>query len=191
MLEQEKEIEVFKKNLLKCARRGPSARVRDTKDRAQQIQVSKDFANIFDDEEDVLLEATQGNNPTMHIPKTQAKHRAPKKRFATKPPGKAPPRKAKKKEEKCNESALEAKLELVMEVTDSELSTGWENKIDNPPMVVAPSWRIMKCRGCKQPITQQDKEFPHSFVIHRRGVVSYFNKLHKLTVSRTFTSISA
>ena len=178
MLEQEKEIELFERNLLKCAGRGPSARVSDTKDRAQQIQVAEDFANIFDDEEDVLLEATQENKPSMHIPKAQAKHRVPKKRFAMKPPGKAPPRKGKKKEQKCDESALEAKLALAMEVTDSKLSTGRKNKIDNPPMVVASSWRISKCRGCKQPIIQQDKEFPHGFVIRRRGVVGYFNKLH-------------
>ena len=90
MLEQEKEIELFERNLLKCAGRGPSAGMRDAKDRAQQIQVAKDFANIFDDEEDVLLEANQGNNPDMHIPMARSKHRAPKKRFATKPPGKAP-----------------------------------------------------------------------------------------------------
>ena len=173
MLEQEKEIELFERNLLKCAGRGLSARVHDAKDRAQQIQVAEDFVNIFDDEEDVLLEATQGNNPAMHIPKAWAKHRAPKKRFAMKPLGKAPPRKGKKKEENCDESALQAKLALAMEVTDSELSTGRKNKIDNPPMIVA-----SKCRGCKQPIMQQDKEFPHSFVIHRRGVVGYFNKLH-------------
>ena len=178
MLEQEKEIELFERNLLKCAGRGPLAGVRDAKDRAQQIQVAEDFANIFDDEEDVLLEANQGNNPAMHIPLARSKHRMPKKRFATKPLGKAPTRKGKKKEEKCDESALQGKLALAMEVTDSELTTGRKNRVDNPPMLVSASWRIAKCRGCKQAITAQDKEFPHSFVICRRGVVGYFNKLH-------------
>ena len=67
---------------------------------------------------------------------------------------------------------------MAMEVTDSKLTTGRKNKIENPPMVVHSSWRIAKCRGCKKGITQQDKEFPHSFVICRRGVVGYFNKLH-------------
>ena len=57
MLEQEKEIELFERNLLKCAGRGLSAGVHGAKDRAQQIQVAEDFANFFDDEEDVLLEA--------------------------------------------------------------------------------------------------------------------------------------
>ena len=65
-----------------------------------------------------------------------------------------------------------------MEVTDSELTTGQKNRVDNPPMLVSSSWRIVKCRGCKQAITAQDKEFPHSFVICRRGVVGYFNKIH-------------
>ena len=178
MLEQEKEIQLFERNLLKCAGRGPSAGVRDAKDRAQQIQVAEDFANIFDDEDDVLMEANQGNNPAKHIPLAREKHRAPKKRFSTKPPGKAPARKSKKSEEKCDESALQEKLTMAMEVTDSELTTGRKNKIENPPMVVHSSWRIAKCRGCKKAITQQDKDFPHSFVIRRRGVVGYFNKLH-------------
>ena len=155
----------------------PSAGMRDAKDRAQQIQVAEDFANIFDDEEDVLLEANQGNNPDMHIPMARSKHRAPKKRFSTKPSGKAP-RKGKKYEEKCDESALQGKLALAMEVTDSELTTGRKNRVDNPPMLVSSSWRIVKCRGCKQAITAQDKEFPHRFVIRRRGVVGYFNKIH-------------
>ena len=35
MLEQEKEIELFDRNLLKCAGRGQSAGVRNSKDRAQ------------------------------------------------------------------------------------------------------------------------------------------------------------
>ena len=178
MLEQEKEIELFERNLLKCAGRGPSAGMRDAKDRAQQIQVAEDFANIFDDEEDVLLEANQGNNPDMHIPMARSKHRAPKKRFSTKPLGKVPTRKGKKYKEKCDESTLQRKLGLAMEVTDSELTTGRKNRVDNPPMLVSSSWRIVKCRGCKQAITAQDKEFPHSFVIRRRGVVGYFNKIH-------------
>ena len=178
MLEQEKEIELFKRNLLKCARRGPSPGVHDAKDRAQQIQVVEDFANIFDDEEDVLLEANEGNKPAMHIPLARSKHRAPKKRFAIKLLGKAPTRKGKKKEENCDESALQAKLALAMEVTDSELTTGRKNRIENPPILVSSSWRIAKYRGCKQAITPQGKEFPHSFVICRRGVVGYFNKLH-------------
>ena len=178
ILEQEKEIELFERNLLKCAGRGPSAGVHDAKDRAQQIQVVEDFANIFDDEEDVLLEANQGNNPAIHIPLARSKHRVPKNRFATKPPGKAPTRKGKKKEEKCDESALQGKLALAMEVTDSELTTDRKNRVDNPPMLVSASWRIVKYQGCKQAITAQDKEFPHSFVIRRRGMVGYFNKLH-------------
>ena len=101
----------------------------------------------------------------MHIPLARSKHRAPKKRFTTKPLGKAQTRKGKKKEENCNESALQAKLALAMEVTDSKLTTGQKNRIENPPILVSSSSRIAKCRGCKQAITLQDKEFPHSFVI--------------------------
>ena len=67
MLEQEKEIELFERNLLKCAGHGQLAGVRNSKDRAQQIKVAEDFVNILDHEEDVLAEAEQGNKPSMFI----------------------------------------------------------------------------------------------------------------------------
>ena len=140
-----KKSSCFKRNLLKCAGRGPSAGVRDAKDRAQQIQWPEDFANIFDDEDDVLLEANQGNNPDMHIPMARSKHRTPKKRFSTKPPGKHQQEKGKSTKKKCDETCTTRKLALAMEVTDSELTTGWQNRVDNPPMLVSSSWRIVKC----------------------------------------------
>ena len=65
--------------MLKCVSRGQLAGVRNSKDRVQQIKVSEDFVNILDHEEDVLAEAEQGNNPSMFIPKSDAKHRAPKR----------------------------------------------------------------------------------------------------------------
>ena len=79
------------------------------------MKVAEDFVNILDHEEDVLAEAEQGNNPAMYIPKSQAKHRAPKKRFTTKKPTGAPPRKVKKAQEVEDLSQiLEEKLAMVM-----------------------------------------------------------------------------
>ena len=179
MLEQEKEIELFERNLLKCAGRGQSAGVRNSKDRVQQIKVAEDFVNILDHEEDVLAEAKQGNNPSMFIPKSDAKHRAPKKRFTTKKPTGGPQRKLKKAQEVEDLSQkLEEKLAMAMRVCDSELTSMLHNKIDIPPMLIYATWRITKCRGCKKSITDEDKASPHSFVLRRCGVVGYFNKLH-------------
>ena len=179
MLEQEKEIELFERNLLKCVGCGQSAGVRNSKDRAQQIKVGEDFVNILDHEEDVLAEAEQGNNPSMFIPKIDAKHRAPKKRFTTKKPTGGPQRKVKKAQEVEDLSKkLEDKLAMAMRVCDSELTSTWHNKIDNPPMLIYATWRITKCRGCNKSITDEDKVSPRSFVLRRRGVVGYFNKLH-------------
>ena len=179
MLEQEKEIELFECNLLKCLGHGQSAGVRNSKDRAQQIKVGEDFVNILDHEEDVLAEAEQGNNPSMFIPKSDAKHRAPKKRFTTKKPTGGPQRKVKKAQEVEDLSKkLEDKLAMAMGVCDSELTSTRHNKIDNPPMLIYATWRITKCRGCKKSITDEDKVSPHSFVLRRHGVVGYFNKLH-------------
>ena len=161
------------------ASRGQSAGVRNSKDRAQQIKVAEDFVNILDHEEDVLAEAEQGNKPSMFIPKSDAKHRAPKKRFTTKKPTGGPQRKVKKAQEVEDLSKkLEDKLAMAMVVCDSELTSTRRNKIDNPPMLIYATWRITKCRGCKKSITDEDKASPHSFVLHRHGVVGYFNKLH-------------
>ena len=128
MFKQEKEIELFEHNLLKCAGRGQSAGVRNSKDRAQQIKVAEDFVNILDHEEDVLAEAEQGNKPSMFIPKSDAKHRAPKKRFTTKKPTGGPQRKVKKAQEvedlsKKLEDKLALALAMAMAVCDSELTS--------------------------------------------------------------------
>ena len=124
MLEQEKEIELFEHNLLKCAGHGQSAGVRNSKDCAQQIKVAEDFVNILDHEEDVLAEAEQGNKPSMFIPKSDAKHRGPKKRFTTKKPTGGPQRKVKKAQEVEDLSKkLEDKLAMAMVVCDSELTS--------------------------------------------------------------------
>ena len=141
MLEQEKEIELFERNLLKCAGRGQLAGVRNSKDHAQQMKVTEDFVNILDHEEDVLAEAEQGNNPAMYILKSQAKHRAPKKRFTTKKPTGSPQRKVKKAQEVEDFSQkLEDKLATAIRVCDSELTSTRKNKIDNPPMLIYATW---------------------------------------------------
>ena len=179
MLEQEKQIELFEHNLLKYAGHCQSAGVRNLKDRAQQMKVAEDFVNILDHEEDILVEADQGNNAAMYILKSHAMHRAPKKRFTMKKPTGGPPRKAKKAQEEQDLSKkLEDKLTMAMRVCEGELTSTRKNKIDNPPMVIYATWRITKCRGCKKAITDEDKASPHSFVLHRHGVVGYFNKLH-------------
>ena len=43
---------------------------------------------------------------------------------------------------------LEEKLALVMEITDSELTTGKQNKVENPPMVSIADWHHTKCKRC-------------------------------------------
>ena len=60
---------------------------------------------------------------------------------------------------------LEEKLALAMEVTDSELTTGRRNQVDNPPMVIMATWQHTKCNGCKKPLLPDDKEYPHNMVL--------------------------
>ena len=76
MLLQEKELFKFNQNLGTSSGKGPSQAVRDAKDRKKQLQKAEDFVNILDDEEAILLEAQQANNPTTFIPKAVERHRA-------------------------------------------------------------------------------------------------------------------
>ena len=76
MLLKEKELFKFNWNLGTSSGKGPSQAVRDAKDRKKQLQEAEDFVNILDDEEAILLEAQQVNNPTTFIPKAVEKHRA-------------------------------------------------------------------------------------------------------------------
>ena len=81
VLLQEKELFKFNQNLGTSSGKKPSQAVRGAKDRKKQLQEAEDFVNILDDEEVILLEAQQANNPTTFIPKAVEKHRA-KRRWA-------------------------------------------------------------------------------------------------------------
>ena len=57
MMLQESQIHMFERNLLPANGRAPSKEKHDALDCAQQIKVAEDFANIFQNVEDVLSEA--------------------------------------------------------------------------------------------------------------------------------------
>ena len=77
MMLQESQIDMFQRNLIPCTGRAPTKETRDAKDRAQQLRVAEDFANIFDNIEEVLSEARQGVKPDSYLPARNSKHRAP------------------------------------------------------------------------------------------------------------------
>ena len=78
MMYQEREIHMFERNLLKVPGCGLSAAARIAKDHAEQMKVAEDFGKIFDNEDDVIIEAEEANNPSMYISKTLSSHGAPK-----------------------------------------------------------------------------------------------------------------
>ena len=78
MMYQEREIHMFEWNLLKAPGHGLSAAAHIAKDHAEQMKVAEDFGKIFDNEEDVIIEAEEANNPSIYIPKTLSSHGAPK-----------------------------------------------------------------------------------------------------------------
>ena len=78
MVLQEREIDMFLRNFLKAPGRGVSRSEKIARDHAEQMKIAQDFANIFDNIEDVLMEAEEANNPSMYIPKAQSSFRAPK-----------------------------------------------------------------------------------------------------------------
>ena len=67
MMYQEREIHMFEHNLLKAPGHGLSAAAPISKDHAEQMKVAEDFGKIFHNEEDVIIEAEEANNPSMCI----------------------------------------------------------------------------------------------------------------------------
>ena len=80
MMYQEKEIEMFQRNLVKASGRGLSAGARAAKERAEQMKVAADFVMILDNEDDVMMEAEEAINPSTYIPNAKDKHAAPRKK---------------------------------------------------------------------------------------------------------------
>ena len=80
MMLQESQIDMFQHNLIPCTGRAPTKETHDAKDRAQQLRVAEDFANIFDNVEEVLSKAWQGVKPDSYLPAKNSKHRAPAKK---------------------------------------------------------------------------------------------------------------
>ena len=78
MVYQEREIHMFEHNMLKAPGRGVSAAAHIAKNHAKQMKVVEDFGKIFNNEEDVIVEAKEANNPSMYILKTLSSHGAPK-----------------------------------------------------------------------------------------------------------------
>ena len=200
MMYQEKEIDMFNRNLAKASGRGLSAGACAAKERAEQMKVAADFVRILDNEDDVMLEAEEAINPSVYIPHSNDKHGAPKKksgrgggrgrgRGGTRGRGSAKGFKnrkelvnaRKRKEDITNDDEedlgkkLEEKIALAMEVTDSELTTGRQNKVDNPPMVIMATWQHTKCNGCKKPLLPDDKEYPHNMVLQCCGVYGFIS----------------
>ena len=84
MMYQEREIHMFECNMLKTPGHGLSAAVHIAKDHAEQMKVAEDFGKIFDNEDDVIIEAQEANNLSMYIPKTLSLHGAPKIKWKNK-----------------------------------------------------------------------------------------------------------
>ena len=128
---------------------------------AEQVKVAEDFANIFDNEEDAVLEGREGMNPNAYLPK-KGRHRAPPSKIPrAKAEKKTQPQKKVQKVVQFDETAMKKNLMLAMEILDSDLVPDPPvNAIKNPPLVVEGTWQIRKCKGCKKEITAADKAYP-------------------------------
>ena len=174
MMLQESQMDMFQWNLLPCSGRAPTKESHDAKDRAQQLRVAEDFANIFNNVEEVLSEARQGGAPDSYLPAKTASHRAPAKKKET-----AHARKAQaQKIDEPTDGQLTAQCIQAMTIMDCEVSPESKgNKIDNPPTIVRATEMIRRCRGCRGEIKPADKQYPHNMVFRRRGVVGYLNRV--------------
>ena len=104
MVLQVEELYEFSRNMSMSTGKGPSDAIRKARWRVEQLNIAKDFVEIFDDIEAVILEAEEVNEPTSYQPKQWASFKPPKddeskKNFTTK---KVP--KSKKKTWSCEKS---------------------------------------------------------------------------------------
>ena len=192
MMYQEKEIGLFERNLLRASGCGLPGGACAAKERAEQMKVATDFVRILDSEADVMLEAQKAINPEVNIPNAKDTHGVPRKKFGRGGRGhgngrhrgnakksvtryeQIPSGTCKSTEEELRKK-LEEKLVLAMEITDSELTTGRQNKVDNPPMVIISDWHHTKCKGCRKGILPEDKEYPHNMVLRQLGVYGFIS----------------
>ena len=188
MMYQEKEIVMFERNLVKVSGRGLSAGAHAAKDRAEQMKVTTDFVRILDSEADVMLKVQEAIDPEVYIPNSKHLHGTPWKkaggrgrgsrgrgrRITRQTVGRRKPMGSAKQEEDIRKK-LEEKLALAMEITDSELTTGRQNKVDNSPMVIIADWHHTKCKGCRKAILPKDKQYPHNVVLHHCGVYGFIS----------------
>ena len=88
MVLQEEELYEFSRNMSMSTGKGPSDAIRKARWRVEQLNVAKDFVEIFDDIEAVVLEAEEVNEPSSYQPKRWASFKPPKgeskKNFTTK-----------------------------------------------------------------------------------------------------------
>ena len=164
MMLQESQIDMFQCNLIPCTGRAPTKETCNAKDRAQQLHVAEDFANIFDNVEEVLSEAWQGVKPDSYLPAKNSKHRAPAKKTG----GSHAKKKIGSTVQKITE-ATDAQLTVqcirAMTIMDCEVSPESKgNKIDNPPTIVRATDMIRCCHGYRGDIKGSDKEYPHNMV---------------------------
>ena len=89
MVLQEEELYKFSRNMSISTGKGPSNAIHKAMWRVEQLNIAKDFVEIFNDIEAVVLEAEEVNEPTSYQPKQQASFKPPKddeskKNFTTK-----------------------------------------------------------------------------------------------------------
>ena len=78
MVLREEELYKFSRNMSMSTGRGSSDAICKARWRVEQFNIAKDFVEIFDDIEAVILEAEEVNEPTSYQPKQQASFKPPK-----------------------------------------------------------------------------------------------------------------
>ena len=69
MVLQEEELYEFSRNMLASTGKSPSDAIRKARWKVEQLNVAKDFVEIFDDIEVIILEGQEANEPTSYQPK--------------------------------------------------------------------------------------------------------------------------
>ena len=78
MVLQEEELYKFSRNMSMSTGKGPSDAIHKARWRVEQLNIAKDFVEIFNDIEAVILEAEEVTEPTSYQLKRRASFKPPK-----------------------------------------------------------------------------------------------------------------
>lgn len=163
------------------AGKGPSQSQRARKERRKQMTRADNYINIIGDEEAMLQQAAQAENPHAFMPGGSSRHRPPKKRNDYSVQGEEIIGNMRRKRHRANVqpgptlerqkfTALEILGEPVENFTAPLSTRSLPNHKDPPILALVGKLAVSRCQGCGRNITKRQIREEKDMVFKRKGV---------------------